>query len=303
MTEWLNVALKISLVIFMAGNLLGMGLQLRLGTALAGLRDLRFVSLSLLWCFVLGPAVAWGLTRVIPLEPPYAMGLILIGLAPCAPFLPMMVDRARGDIGYTASFMLLASVGMVATMPLAVPLLVDGLSVSAWMVAKPLVAVVLLPLVMGMVILRRAPAFAERAQPVVKKITGLATVVMLLLCVVVYGEGFIGSAGSFATLTQVLFYAVVTAGSYALAFGLPQNRKSVLALGVCTRNLGAAFAPLFAVAGTDERAIVMVALGVPLQTLAAFVAARAFGARAGALPRPSARPAAADHPSQAGNVG
>jgi hypothetical protein len=180
MTEWLNVALKISLVIFMAGNLLGMGLQLRLGTALAGLRDLRFVSLSLLWCFVLGPAVAWGLTRVIPLEPPYAMGLILIGLAPCAPFLPMMVDRARGDIGYTASFMLLASVGMVATMPLAVPLLVDGLSVSAWMVAKPLVAVVLLPLVLGMVILRRASAFAERAQPVVKKITGLATVVMLL---------------------------------------------------------------------------------------------------------------------------
>ncbi|MCK7490681.1 MAG: hypothetical protein MZW92_02035 [Comamonadaceae bacterium] len=55
---------------------------------------------------------------MIPLEAPYAMGLILIGLAPCAPFLPMMVDRARGDMGYTASFMLLAAVGMVVTMPL-----------------------------------------------------------------------------------------------------------------------------------------------------------------------------------------
>lgn len=49
---------------------------------------------------------------------------------------------------------------------------------------------------------------------------------------------------------------------------------------MCTRNLGAAFAPLFAVAGVDERAIVMVALGVPLQTIAAFVAARVFGGRA-----------------------
>jgi BASS family bile acid:Na+ symporter len=281
MTETLNALLKISLVIFMAGNLLGMGLQLRLGTALVGLRNARFVSYSLLWCFVLGPAVAWGLTRLIPLAPPYAMGLILIGLTPCAPFLPMMVDRARGDMSYTASFMLLASVGMVAIMPFAVPLLVDGLSVTAWMVAKPLLSVVLVPLVIGMVTLRRAPDFAGRAQPVVKKITGIATIIMLLLCVVIYGEGFVGSAGSFATLTQVIFYAIVTAGAYALAFGLPQDQKSVLALGVCTRNLGAAFAPLFAVAGTDERAIVMVALGVPLQTIAAMVAARVFAGRAG----------------------
>lgn len=277
--ETLNALLKISLVIFMAGNLLDMGLRLKLGTALVGLRNMRFVSFSLLWCFVLGPAVAWGITQVIPLEPPYAMGLILIGLAPCAPFLPAMVDRARGDLGYTASFMLLASVGMVAYMPLAVPLLVQGLSVSAWVVAKPLLAVVLVPLVIGMVTLRRAPGFAARAQPVVKKITGLVTIIMLVLCLVVYGEAFIGSAGSYATLAQVIFYCAVTAGSYMLAFGLPQNRRSVLALGVCTRNLGAAFAPLFAVAGIDERAIVMVALGVPLQTIAAVVAARAFGAR------------------------
>jgi BASS family bile acid:Na+ symporter len=280
MAETLSTLLKISLVIFMAGNLLGMGLQLRLGTALVGLRNLRFVGVSLLGCFVLGPAVAYGLARVMPLAPPYAMGLILIGLTPCAPFLPMMVDRARGDLGYTASFMLLALVGMVVFMPFAVPLLVEGLSVTAWMIAKPLLSVVLLPLVIGMVILRRAPAFAARAQPVVKKVTGVATIIMLGLCVVIYGEGFLGSAGSFATLTQVIFYAVVTAVSYALAFGLPQNQKSVLALGVCTRNLGAAFAPLFAVAGVDERAIVMVALGVPLQTIAAFAAARMLGARA-----------------------
>jgi bile acid:Na+ symporter, BASS family len=280
MTELLNTLLKISLVIFMAGNLLGMGLRLQLGTALVGLRNVRFVSFSLLWCFVLCPAIAYGLTRVIPLEPPYAMGLILIGMTPCAPFLPMMVERARGDMRYTASFMLLASVGMVAYMPVVVPLLVDGLSVSAWIIAMPLLSVVLTPLAIGMVILRASPAIAARAQPIVKKITGVATIVMLGLCLVIFGKGFVGSAGSFATLTQIIFYALVTAGSYALAFGLPQDQKSVLGLGVCTRNLGAAFAPLFAVAAVDERAIVMVALGVPLQTIAAFIAARVFGARA-----------------------
>jgi bile acid:Na+ symporter, BASS family len=179
---------------------------------------------------------------------------------------------------------------MIVSLPFVLPRLVTGLHVSAWTIARPLLSLVLIPLAIGMLILWRAPAFAARAQPVVKKITVLATVLMLALCLVVYGEGFIGSAGSFATLSQLVFYAAVTAGSYALAFGLPQDQKSVLALGVCTRNLGAALAPVFQASGVDERAIVMVVLAAPLQTLAAYVAARLFGSWAGATQSPARRP-------------
>jgi BASS family bile acid:Na+ symporter len=280
MTELLTTLLKISLVIFMAGNLLDMGLRLKLRDALQGLRNVRFVTLSLLWGFILCPAFAWLLTQVIPLAHPYAIGLMLLGMTPCAPFLPMMVERARGDMGYAASFMLLASVGMVVFMPIAVPLMVEGLTVTAWDIAKPMVAVVLAPLVIGIAILYTAAAVASRLQPFVKKITNIATIVMLALCVAVYGEGFIGSAGSFATLTQMIFLGVVTAASYGLAFGLPQGQRSVLSLGLCTRNLGAAFAPLFTAPDVDERAIVMVALGVPIQVIFSFVAAGLFATRA-----------------------
>ena len=63
--ETLDALLKISLVIFMAGNLLDMGLRLKLGTALVGLRNMRFVSFNLLWCFFLGPPVAWRRPRSI----------------------------------------------------------------------------------------------------------------------------------------------------------------------------------------------------------------------------------------------
>ena len=280
MTELLTTLLKISLLIFMAGSLLDMGLRLRLGDALAGLRNARFVTLSLLWGFVLCPAFAWLLTRVVPLDQPYAIGLILLGMTPCAPFLPMVAERARGDMGYPASFMLLASVGMVVYMPIAVPLMVEGLTVSAWTIARPLLTLVLLPLAIGMAILHASTPAASRLRPFVKKTTGVATIVMLALCVVVYGKGFIGSAGSYATLTQMIFFGVVTAASYGLAFGLPQSQKSVLSLGLCTRNLGAALAPLFTAPDVDERAIVMVVLGVPLQILFAFAAARAFARRA-----------------------
>ena len=298
MAEILQILLKASLVIFMVGNLLDMGLRLKLREALGGLRNVRFVVLSVLWGFVLCPALAYVLTMIIPLEPPYAMGMILLGMAPCAPFLPMMVDKAHGDLAYAAAFMLLTSVITVVYMPVAVPVMVKGLTADAWTIAKPLLLFLMVPLAIGMAIQRASVPVAGRLQPIVKKATGIDTIVMLVLCVVVYGKEFISAMGSYAFGTQILFFSVATAASYGLSFGLPQAQKSVLALGMSTRNLGAAFAPLFAIAGVDQRAIVMVAIGVPMQTIASLLAARWFARRAsigelGQRPSPGTRPAPA----------
>jgi BASS family bile acid:Na+ symporter len=73
---------------------------------------------------------------------------------------------------------------------------------------------------------------------------------------------------------------VATTATYALSFGLPQAQKSVLTLGISTRNLGAALVPLFAIPGVDQRAIVMVVIGVPMQMIASFLAARWLARRA-----------------------
>ena len=281
MTDILTILLKITVVIFMAGNLLDLGLRLNLKEALRGLRDVRFVTLSVLWAFVLCPALAYGLTLVIPLTPPYAMGLILLGLDPCAPLLPMMTEKARGDLNYAASFILLASVGTVIYMPIMVPLLVKGLTVSPWAVAKPMLILVLIPLVIGVVIQTRWASTASLIQPFVKKGTGLDTILMLILVVIIYGKGFIGSIGTYAIGTQVIFFTVITAASYALGFGMPRGQKSVLSLGICTRNCGSALAPLFVATDVDQSAIVMVTLGIPMMFGFAAIAARVFAARAG----------------------
>jgi BASS family bile acid:Na+ symporter len=283
MTEALMILLKITIVIFMAGNLLDLGLRMNLKAALRGLRDARFVALSVLWAFVLCPALAWGLTKVVPLTEPYAMGLILLGLAPCAPLLPMMVDKAHADLNYAASFMLLASAGTVFYMPLMVPLMVKGLTVGAWAIAKPMLFLVLIPLVIGVAIQSRRSATASRIQPFVKKATGLDTLIMLVLIVIVYGNGFIGSIGSYAIGTQLVFLSVITTVSYALGFGMPQRKKSVVSLGISTRNCGAAMAPLFVAQGVDQSAIVMVSLGIPMMVIVSLIAARLFAARSGQL--------------------
>jgi bile acid:Na+ symporter, BASS family len=279
MTELLPILLKVTVIIFMAGNLLELGLKLDLKKAMAGLRDVRFVTLSLLWAFVLCPALAYLIGMVLPMTAPYAMGLLLLGLAPCAPLLPMMTNKAHGDMNYAASFMLLASAGTVIYMPLAVPLLVKGMTVSAWTVAKPMLFLVMLPLAVGIAIQVRWPSAASFLQPYVKKGTTADTLLMLLLVVVIYGKGFIGAIGTWAILAQVLFFTLTIVASYALAFGVPPRRKSVLTLGLSTRNCGAALAPLFAAPDVAPEATVMVTLGIPMMVLFSLIAAHLFASR------------------------
>jgi bile acid:Na+ symporter, BASS family len=274
------VQFKIFLVIFVAGNLLDMGLRLDPRDALRGLRNVRFMGHTLFWGFVLGPALAYAITLVIPLEQPYAIGLILMGMTPCAPFLPMMVSKAKGDLGFTAAFMLLVSVVTIIFMPFAVPLMIKGLTVSAWSIAKPLLIMILLPLAAGMAILRASAPLASSIQPFVKKITGISAIATIALCLIIYGKGLLGVTGSLAVISQIIFFFIMTTFTYWFGFGLPHEQKIVLSIGMATRNLGAAFAPLVSIADIDQRSVIMVVLGIPLMVVFGLLAAKWFGRNA-----------------------
>jgi BASS family bile acid:Na+ symporter len=201
------------------------------------------------------------------MEEPYKIGLILIGMTPCAPFLPMLANKAKGDLGATAALMLLTAVVTIIFVPLAVPLMAKGLTVSAWTIAQPLLIFVLLPLVVGMVTRRASLVVTRRMQPFVKRTTGIFTIVVVVLCGIVYGKGLLGLPGSLAIVSQVIFFFIMATVTYWFGFGLKHEEKIVLSLGMTTRNLGAAVAPLFSIANIDERAIIMVVLGIPLMVV------------------------------------
>lgn len=277
MSETLNLLFKISLAIFMAGSLLEMGLRLNLADAFRGLRSARFVAYSLVWSFVICPAVAYAITLLIPLDPLYAIGLILLGMAPCAPFVPALVDKAKGDLGYTAAFMVLASVGTVVFMPFAVPLLAKGLTASAWSIAKPLLVVVLIPMAIGVLIRRKSDPLASKLMPVVKKAAGLAGLIWCILCLILYGKSLLGVAGELAVIAEVLFFGFIFVGSFFLSLGLPYEQKIVLSIGVTTRNLGACLAPLLSAPDMDERATLMVVLALFIMVIVTLLGTKIVG--------------------------
>jgi bile acid:Na+ symporter, BASS family len=278
----LDTLLQITLVIFMFGNMLDLGLRLDLQRALHGLRDLRFVALTLFWGYIVCPALGYLLAITLPLSPPYAMALILVAMVPGNPFLTTAVTKARADLDYAATFMLLASAVTVVYMPFMVPVLVKGLNATPWMIAKPMLVLILLPMVAGAIFRLRWEYTATKIQPFVKKGTGLDTLLMLVLLLVVYGKGLISSVGTFALGSQVVLVAAVAGASYWLGFGMPKPQKQILVIGLCCRNVGAALAPLFVAPGVDPAAIVATgALGTFVVIGSSLAAASIFAKQAG----------------------
>jgi BASS family bile acid:Na+ symporter len=273
---------SIVVLIFTVGNVAAMALELNVRGAVNALRNTRFVALTFAWSWVIGPALAYVMTKIIPLPEPYALGLILASPAPCAPFYPLVVRKARGDVAFAAAFLLLTAVGSVVFMPLMLPLMIEGLDVSAWAIAKPLLTLVLTPLVIGIAVRVYAPLAADTLFPVVKKIADVFTLMTLLLVLALYGKGMLDSMGSFAIGTQMLFLCAMAFVSYEIGVGLKPQQRSTLALGVGTRNIAAVFAVLKAIPNTDSRLVVMIAMVVPLSAIVALFAARIFAARAGA---------------------
>jgi len=266
-----EAVLKVSVIVFMIGNLLAVGLETNLRAALAPLRDLRFVAMATLLDCLFCPALAWLLSWLLPVAPSYATGLLLIGLTPAAPFLPMMVRRAGGDLAYTAAFMVIAAIATVLLMPLAVPLIVPGL-VDPWTVAKPLLMLLFLPMAAGIAVKTVAPLVAVRLLQIVRPVGSAATVLLLVAIGVRYFEGFVEAVGSYAIAAQLIYAVGLVLGAYALSTGMPAGQRSVLSLGACSHNLGAALAPLL-VTQPDPRAMVMVALAVPITLGVTYLAA------------------------------
>ena len=288
----LQALMNVTVVIFMVGNLLEVGLKLNVTEALAALRNVRFLVTSVLLCFVVGPSLAVLFTKIIPIAAPYALGLVVLGLAPCSPAIPGMMRRSGGSLGYMSAYMLTAYAGTVVLMPIMVPWLATGFTADPLTIAKPLVSFFAIPLILGAIIRRASMVFAEKAAPIVNGVTSLDTVLLGIILLWRYREGIISSVGSYAIGIQILYYAVLGIASYLLAWGFSYGLKAPMVLGTCTRNVGPALTTLLGVAGAPQGAITMCALAAALGGILS-------GYGAAAMLRRFAAPASENAASQA----
>ncbi len=274
--QFLETTLNPLVLIFTVSNLAAMGLQVKMPDVLAAFQNKKALALIFIWGWVLGPVVGLLITTILPLEEPYVIVVLLCSLAPCAPFLQQMVGKANGDVGFAGAFIPLVAVGTVVFMPIMAPLLIKGLTISAWALAKPLLLTILLPLVIGAAIRHYADQGATKIFPAVKGLALISTLLTVIACLALYGKSMLDTAGEFALLSMTIFMVGVAIITYTFGFGLKQNQRSVMSLGMGTRNIAAVFAAALAIPNADPRIMVMVIMWTLWSVVLAAIAARIF---------------------------
>jgi predicted Na+-dependent transporter len=129
----------LGVLVFIVTSMLGMGFGLTIPQIMAPLKNTRLVLLSLMANFVIVPLLALLIVRLLPLSEGLQIGLILVGMAAGAPFLPKLVQVAKGDMAFTAGLMIMLMVLTVAYLPIVLPFVLIGVQVSPWEIAKSLI--------------------------------------------------------------------------------------------------------------------------------------------------------------------
>ena len=225
--------------------------------------------MALLANFIIPPIAALILIRLFALDEPLAVGLLLVSLAAGAPGLPKTAVFAKVDTAVATGLMVLLVVATIIILPIALPLLLTGISVTFWDIASGLVYLILIPLGLSLFVRARYPDLAASAQPHFAQASNLSLLFLLVLMVVLNFSNVIGLLGSGGLLASVILVILTTVGGYLLG-SLGKSDRWVQALGAGQRNIAAAMVVATMNFGNDEVVMVVIysliilALLVPL---------------------------------------
>jgi bile acid:Na+ symporter, BASS family len=261
-------------------NLLSMGLQVNLVNMFKVVRNPKFLGLVLVLGWVIGPAIAYLITLLLPLDSSYIIVLFIGSLAPCAPFLPPLLPKAHGDLTFAGAFIPVAAICTSLLMPVIAPMLVKGIELSVMSLLKPLFMTLLVPLLIGAVVKTFAASVADKIFNPVKKLAGLSTLLTIILCLIIYYKPMWATAGSMATLSLTIFMVVMALISYYTGFGFNRGEKVVLALGMGTRNIAAVLIGVLTIADVKPNMVSMVIIWTLWSFILSMIIAPLMGKKA-----------------------
>jgi predicted Na+-dependent transporter len=239
METFLSGLLNLAILLFAASSMLSVGFSYTLREVVGPLRNIRGLIRALVANFVLVPLLAWLIVQLLPLDEPLAIGLMLVGMAGGAPFLIKLTEAAAHDVGAAATLLVLLLPVTVAYLPIVVPLVAPGVTVSVLAIASPLVLSMLLPLAIGFLANAWAPTLAQRLRPLMGIISSIALVVLILTTILSNFQAILGLFGSGAILASALLILGAFGIGYVLG-GPDTGNRGVLGLGTAQRNIAAA---------------------------------------------------------------
>lgn len=274
------------------GPLTTIGLPVALGIIMFGLglsltpRDFarvakqpKAVLVALACQLVLLPLICFGLVLLFQLPPVLAVGMMLLAASPGGTTANLYSHLFRGDVALNISLTAVNSVLAVFTLPLitnlAITYFLPGDDALGLQFAKTIevFAIVLGPVVLGMLVRWWKPAFADRMDKPVRIASVIILVVVIAGAIATNLELLLENAGTLALIT-VLFCVLSLAVGFAvprlLRVGRAQSVASSFEIGIHNATLAIVIAQT--VIGSVEMSLPAAVYGVLM-----FFVALAFG--------------------------
>jgi bile acid:Na+ symporter, BASS family len=237
--DLLNKVATTALLGFVVSSMMAMGVGFTLRQIIDALRDVRLVVLALLANFVAMPLGALVLNKMLGLDEPLGVGLLLLGAASGAPFLPKLTELAKGNLPFAVGIMVLLTVGTVGYLPLVLPLLLPGVTVNSGKIAAWLFLLTLLPLATGLALRARYGRIAARVKPALDWISSMSLVPLVFLLAAANIEKILHVFGTRGILAGLLLIALGF-GMGWMCGGPGIDTRRALALATGQRNIAAA---------------------------------------------------------------
>ncbi|MEO0590261.1 MAG: bile acid:sodium symporter family protein [Pseudomonadota bacterium] len=229
----------------------------------------RAVAIGVGLQFIVMPLSGWGIAQALDLEQGLAVGLILVACCPGGTASNIVAYLARGDVALSVTMTMLSTLVAIALTPFLTGELAGAyVEIDRWNLLRNMVAIVLLPVVLGTLLNRLFPKAAQA-------VSGVLPLIAILLVIWIVG-GIVG-----ANKAQIVSHA----GPLLLATFL---------LHLLGFGLGLGLARLFGLTGEQARTVSIEVgmqnsgLGSGLAKTPAFAAQFASASQAALAPVPAA---------------
>jgi len=226
-------------------------------------RDPALLLRSVVAMYVVMPFFAVWVALNFDLNRAVLTALMLLALSPVPPVLPSKQIKAGGNTHYVVGLLVVAALGAIFVVPAGVAAVgrVFGydLEVPFSVTARVVGISVLLPVIVGLVVARTAPALAERIAGPVSAVSSVLLLVLFIPVVIMKWSILAAQVGNYTVVAILLFIGVGLLAGHLLGGPDPDNRTA-LALATATRHPGVAIAVLNAVSPAAEEVVPVVLL-------------------------------------------
>lgn len=257
----------------------GLGLSLTVGDFKRLLQHPRAVVLALVLQVLVLPSACYALIVLLGVAPLYAVGLMLLAASPGGVSANLFSHLFGGNVAMNISLTAINTVLSIISLPLITNWAINTFAHTGQVVplqfgkVVEVIVIVLVPVVLGMAVHRRAPAFSARME---KPMKIFSAVVLAAFALIAIAKEWTALVESFAGIgpAVLLFNAISLASGYYLsrAVGLDKSMATAISFEIGIHNSTLAIFIALSVLGNFQ-----LALPAAIYSISMYILATLFG--------------------------